>query len=87
MANHTSAEKAIRKTKRRTKINVSRRSIIKSCVKKVEELVTKGDKAAAQQALKTAQSELMRGVTKNVLKLNAASRKVSRLAARIKKLA
>ena len=87
MANHKSAEKRIRQTKRRTETNRARSNRIKAHVKKVETAITKGDKKIAQQALKEAQSEMMRGVKSGIIKLGAASRKMSRLSARIKQLA
>ena len=87
MANHKSAEKRIRQTETRTAVNRKRTSIIKSSLKKVEAAIATGNKVAAQQALKEAQPELMSGVSKGVVKLGTASRKMSRLSARIKKLA
>jgi len=87
MANHKSAEKRIRQTKTRTAANKSRTSRMRTFVKKVEEAIAAGDYAAAQKALKAAQPEIMRGVSKGLLKLNTASRKISRLSARVKALA
>lgn len=87
MANNKSAKKMIRKIEKRTAINKSRVSRIRTFIKKVETAIESGDQAQAQAALKAAQPEIMRGVTKGILKLNTASRKVSRLAQRIKKLA
>jgi small subunit ribosomal protein S20 len=87
MANHKSAEKAIRQIEKRTLINKSRMSRIKTFIKKVEQALLASDKAKAQAEFKIAQSEIMKGVTKGLLKLNTASRKVSNLSARIKKLA
>jgi small subunit ribosomal protein S20 len=86
MANTPSAKKAVRKISRRTAINKSRRSRVRGFVRKVEEAIASGDKAAAEAALKVAQPELMRGATKGVLHRNTASRKVSRLAKRVKAL-
>jgi len=86
MANHKSAEKRIRQTKTRTEVNRSRVSRIRTFIKKVELAIASGNKDEAQQALKLAQPEIMRGVTKGVLKIGTASRKVSRLSSRIKKL-
>lgn len=86
MANHKSSEKRIRQTTRRTEVNRTRNNRIKARLKKVETAIAKGDKKAAQQALKEAQPELMRGVTSGIIKLGAASRKMSRLSARIKQL-
>lgn len=87
MANHKSSEKRIRQTATRTAVNRQRMSRIRSSLKKVELAIASGDKPAAQAALTEAQPELMRGVSKGVVKLGAASRKMSRLSARIKKLA
>ncbi len=87
MANHKSAEKRIRQTKSRTEVNSARVSRIRTFIKKVESAISAGKKSDAQQALKDAQPEIMRGVSKGVLKKATASRKISRLSARIKNLA
>jgi small subunit ribosomal protein S20 len=87
MANHKSAEKRIRQTVRRTDVNRTRMSRIRSLIKKVEAAIVAGDKKTAQQAFKEAQPELMSGVSKGIIKLGTASRKISRLSARIKNLA
>ena len=84
MANHKSAKKRIIRNANRAEINKSRISRIRTFIKKVETAISSGDQAAAQTALKEAQPEIMRGVTKGVLHKNTASRKVSRLAARVK---
>ncbi|CAO3416299.1 30S ribosomal protein S20 [Azospirillum doebereinerae] len=86
MANHKSAEKRIRQTERRTEVNRARVSRIRSFVKKVESAIEAGDKSIAAEAFKSAQPEMMRGVTKGVLHQNTVSRKLSRLSARIKAL-
>ena len=86
MAHHSSAKKRIRQTERRTVVNRARVSRLRTFVKKVETLIASGDKSAAAEALKVAEPELMRGVQAGVLHKNTASRKVSRLAARIKSL-
>jgi small subunit ribosomal protein S20 len=84
MANTSSAKKAARKIERRTEVNRSRLSRVRGFVRKVEEALTSGDKAAAAAALKTAQPELMRAASKGIIHRNTASRKVARLAARVK---
>jgi len=84
MANTTSAKKAVRKIARRPAVNKSRRSRVRNFVRKVEEAIASGDKAAAETAFRAAQPELMRAATKGVLHRNTASRKVSRLAQRVK---
>ena len=86
MANTSSAKKAARKIARRAAVNKIRRSRVRTYVRKVEEALASGDKAAAVEAFKAAQPELMRASTKGVLHKNTASRKVSRLAHRVKQL-
>lgn len=87
MAHHKSAKKRIRQTERRTDVNRSRMSRIKTFVKKVEAAIASGNATDAQAALQSAQPEIMRGVSKGVLALGTASRKVSRLTKRVKALA
>ena len=84
MANTPQSKKRARQNLRRLAVNKARRSRIRTFLRKVEEAIASGDKEAAQIALRTAQPELMRGVTKGVFHKNTASRKVSRLAARVK---
>jgi len=84
MANTTSAKKATRKIARRTEVNKARRTRVRGFVRKVEEAIASGDQAAAAAALKAAQPELMRAASKGVVHRNTASRKVSRLAKRVK---
>lgn len=84
MANHKSAKKRIRRNAKRAAINTSRISRIRTFLKRVETAISSGDKVAAQTALKEAQPELMRGVSKGVLHKNTVSRKLSRLSARVK---
>lgn len=86
MANTSSAKKATRAAARRASINKNRLSRVRGTVRKVEEALVAGDRAAAEQALAAAQPELMRGAQKGVLHKNAAARKVSRLARRIRAL-
>ena len=86
MANIQSAKKRVRRNARRTTINHARMGRIRTFIKRVELAVESGDKDAAQQALKAAQPEIMRGVTKGVLHRNTASRKVSRMSASVKAL-
>jgi small subunit ribosomal protein S20 len=87
MAHHLSTKKSIRKIATRTAINRARKSRVRTFVKKVEEAILKGDKDIAATALREAQSELFRGVNKGTINNKAAARKVSRLSARIKKIA
>ena len=84
MANHKSAKKRIIRNAKRAEINGARISRIRTFIKKVEMAITSGDKDAAQQALRDAQPEIMRGVSRGVIHKNTASRKMSRLSARVK---
>jgi small subunit ribosomal protein S20 len=86
MANTKSAKKAARQAERRTLINKSRTSRMRTFVRKVEEAIIAGDKTAANLALREAQPEIMRSASKGILHKNTASRKISRLSARIKAL-
>ncbi|QBX35982.1 30S ribosomal protein S20 [Paracoccus gahaiensis] len=86
MANTPQSKKRARQIERRTDVNKARRSRIRTYLRKVEEAIASGDAAAAKTALQNAQPELMRGVTKGVVHKNTASRKVSRLAARVNAL-
>jgi small subunit ribosomal protein S20 len=87
MANHKSAKKRARQTKRRTAVNSTRRSRVRSSIKKVEEAIASGDKKAAMSALRAAQPDIQRGAKAHVVAVNAAARRVSRLNARIKAMA
>ncbi len=86
MANTSSAKKRVRRDTRRTEVNRARRGRIRTFVKRVETAIESKDKEAARAAFVAAEPEIMRGVTKGVLHRSTASRKVSRLAARIKSL-
>lgn len=86
MANTTSAKKATRKIARRTDVNKARRSRVRTFVRQVEEAIASGDAVLAKAAFLAAQPELARAATKGVLHANTASRKVSRLAKRVKAL-
>jgi len=86
MAHHASAKKRIRRNARRTEINGARVSRIRTFIKKVELAIGSGDHAAAAEALKVAQPEIQRGVTKGVVHRNTASRRISRMSRRIKAL-
>ena len=86
MANSPQSKKRARQNARRLEVNKARRSRIRTYLRKVEEAIASGDKEAATTALREAQPELMRGVTKGVFHKNTASRKMSRLASRVKAL-
>ena len=86
MANTKSARKAARQTIRRTAVNKSRRSEMRTYVRKVEEAIASKDAKAAAEALKQAEPHLARAAQKGIVHQNAASRKISRLTKRIKTL-
>jgi small subunit ribosomal protein S20 len=86
MATHKSAEKRLRQTAKRTAINRARKSRVRTFVKRVELAIAAGDQEAARSALRLAQPELHRAITKRVLHKNTVARKLSRLATRINAL-
>jgi small subunit ribosomal protein S20 len=86
MANTKSAKKAVRKIERRTVVNRARRSRMRTFLRKVEEALAVGDAKLASEALESAAPELMRAAQHGVVHKNTASRKVSRLTARVKAL-
>jgi len=86
MANTSQSKKRARQSEARFEINKARRSRIRTFVRKVEEALAAGDAEASKIALAAAEPELMRGVSKGVMHKNTASRKVSRLASRVKAL-
>jgi small subunit ribosomal protein S20 len=87
MANTPGAKKAVRKIARRTEVNKARRSRVRTYLRRFEEAIASGDAAQAKAAFVQAESELMRAVSKGVVHRNTGARKVSRLAAQLKKLA
>ena len=84
MANTPSAKKRVRQILRKTEVNKTRRSRIRTFIRNVEEAIESKNVEAAKESLKLAQPEIMRGVTKGIFHKNNASRKISRLSARIK---
>jgi small subunit ribosomal protein S20 len=87
MANTKSARKATRKIARRTAVNKVRRTVLRNSVRKIEEAIASGDRTAALAAFKEAEPVIMRAAQRGVVHKNNASRKVSRLAHRVAKLA
>ncbi len=86
MANTPSAKKAVRKIERRTEVNKSRRSRMRTFIRKVEEAIVAGNSDEAKTALQAAQPEIMRAAQKGIVHKNNASRKISRLSVRVKAL-
>jgi small subunit ribosomal protein S20 len=87
MANTPSAKKAARKIARRTEVNKTSRTRMRTYIRKVEEAIASGDREAARAALKDAQPQIMKAATKGIVHKNTASRKVSRLTHRVEALA
>ena len=87
MANHVSSKKRIRRNSRMEVVNKVRKNRVRSFIKKVEVAIEQSDKTKAQEAFILAQPEMHRSVTKGIFKKNTISRKLSRLSARIKKIA
>ena len=87
MANHKSSKKRIIRNANRSMINGARMRRIRTFVKKVEIAIAEGDADSAREALRLAQPEMQRGVSRGVLHKNTVSRKISRLSARVKALA
>lgn len=83
MANTKSAKKATRRIIRETEVNKARRSQMRTEVRRVEEAIASGNKSDAVAALKVAEPLLVRTAQKGVMHKRTASRKVSRLAARV----
>ena len=86
MANSPSSKKRALQADRRAEINKASRSRMRTFVRKVEEAIATGDQAAAAEALRAAQPEIMRNVSRGVVHQNTASRKISRLAGRVNAL-
>jgi small subunit ribosomal protein S20 len=87
MANTKSAKKMVRKIARKTAVNKVRKTQMRTHVKKVEEAISAGDKSAAVAAFKAAEPQLAKSAQKGVVHKKTASRKVSRLAARVRAMA
>lgn len=86
MANKSAAKKAIRSSAKKNVVNSARRSRIRTFIRKVDDAVKLGDEAKSREAFKALEKEIMRGVTKKVLTLNTAARKLSRISKTIVKI-
>ena len=86
MANTPGSKKAVRKIERRTEVNKARKSQIRSAIRAVEEAIASGNKDAAKAALKVAEPQIRKGVSKGVIHRNTGSRKISRLSAGLKRI-
>ena len=83
MAHHKSAQKRIRQTVRRSAVNTARVGRVRTFIKKVEQAIAAGDRAKAQDALRLAEPEMMRGANKGIVRKNTMSRRISRMSKRI----
>ncbi len=86
MANTQAAKRAVREIARRTEVNKSRRSRVRTFIRRVNEAVAAGDADTAREELRKAQPEIMRGAQKGIMHQNTAARTISRLAARVRKM-
>ena len=86
MANTKSAKKALRVSAAKNEVNNARRNRIRTFAKKVDDAIKAGDSKKADEAFKALEPEIMRGVTKKIIKLNTASRKLSRISSAIRKI-
>ena len=86
MANTKSAKAKVREIQNKTEFNKSIKNRYRTFLKKVELNIVNGDKKEARASLKVAESEIMSAVSKNIIHLNTASRKISRLSNKIKSL-
>ncbi len=86
MANKSAAKKAIRSSAKKNVINSARKSRIRTFIRKVDDAVKLGDESKSREAFKNLEKEIMRGVTKKVIKLNTAARKLSRISKNISKI-
>ena len=83
MPHHQSAKKRVRRNENRRRINHARLTRVRTFMKHVETAIAAGDQSAAADALRTAQPEMHRGVSRGVLHKNTVARKLSRLSKRI----
>lgn len=86
MANTKSAKAKVREIQNKTEFNKSIKNRYRTFIKKVELNIVKGNKSEAQASLKLAESEIMSAVSKKIIHLNTASRKISRLSSKIKSI-
>ena len=83
MANLSSSKKMVRKIERRTARNRDQKSKMRTFIRRVDEAIASGDKAAAETELRDAQPLIVRAGRKGLMHKKTASRKVSRLAKRV----
>lgn len=87
MPNHASAEKRVRRNGRRNELNTARRSRIRTFLRKAREAIVGSAGEVTVTAVRAAESEIQRGVSKGVFHKNKASRLISRMAQAAKKAA
>ena len=86
MANTKSAVKRVRRIKKQTEVNRSRKSRYKLSIKKMKILIDSKDKKEALAFLPKLNSELMKVSKSGIIKKENASRNVSRLTKKINSL-
>lgn len=86
MANTTSAKKMVRKIEKRTVVNKSRKTRMRSFVRAAEEALKAGDRKKAEAALRAAEPQLMKAAQSGIMHKKTASRKISRLTKSLRKL-
>ena len=86
MANTSSAKKMIRKIKRRTLRNRKLRGRARSFLVRIENAIKEGSRESAEKALRAAESNLMRAVSRGVFHRNMAARKISRMSKRVRQM-
>ena len=86
MANTKSAKAKVREIQNKTEFNKSIKNRYRTFIKKVELNIVNGNKSEAQASLKIAESEIMSAVSKKIIHINTASRKISRLSSKIKSI-
>lgn len=82
MANHFSALKRVRQTRRRTARNRINKGVLRSGLREIREVLAAGDLGRIRQAMPAAFSHLDKAVHKGVLHRNTAARLKSRLMGR-----
>lgn len=87
LANIKSAKKRIQVIATKTERNKAIKSKVKTAIKKVDAAIAANDKEAAAAALNAATVELTKATSKGVFHKKTSSRKISRLAVAVNKIA
>lgn len=87
MPNHKSARKRVRQNEKRRAVNRTRRSTLRTQIKKLRAAVVGGDQNQTQELLNPTVSAIDKAVNKGVLHRNTAARYKSRLTTHVNNLA